>query len=162
MSYTRKHDNTQIKRSIRRFSKRTVERDSILHPSDYFIRRPITREECDNMKLLCPNCETEVIRSALPKMCSCGKLLKYKCPFVSCKYHLYLDVTSIGSLTLNHPDKEVFDLDDTCLLDATKYGERTLSDVGKLMNLTYDRIRQIQNEAFEKLKQEDILCQNIL
>ena len=41
------------------------------------------------------------------------------CPWVSCKYHLYLDVNErTGSIKLNFPGLEVWELPDTCAVDV--------------------------------------------
>src|SRR5437868_3313130 len=39
------------------------------------------------------------------------------CLFVACKYHLYLDVNpETGSIKMNFPDKEPWELQETCAL----------------------------------------------
>ena len=49
------------------------------------------------------------------------------CMFISCKHHLYLDVNpSTGSIKLNFPDREVWELADTCALDVADRGGITL------------------------------------
>ena len=41
------------------------------------------------------------------------------CPFVSCKHHLYLDVSArTGAIKLNFPDLEVWEMNETCALDV--------------------------------------------
>ena len=41
--------------------------------------------------------------------------------FVSCKHHLYLDVNpATGSIKLNFPDKEIWELEHTCALDVAE------------------------------------------
>jgi len=75
------------------------------------------------------------------------------CPFVSCKYHLYIDVNEEnGSIKINFPDKTIWDLKETCALDVAEKGGLTLEEVGDLMNLTRERVRQIENEATEILR----------
>ncbi len=64
------------------------------------------------------------------------------CLFVSCKHNLYLDVNpKTGSIKLNFPDKEIFDLPETCALDVAERGGITLEEVGAIMNLTRERVR---------------------
>lgn len=75
------------------------------------------------------------------------------CPFVSCKYHLYLDVSRKGSIKLNFPDKEVEEMQESCALDVADRGEANLDEVGVIMNLTYERVRQLEMSAMEKLKE---------
>jgi hypothetical protein len=73
------------------------------------------------------------------------------CPFVSCKHHLYLDVHRNGSLILNFPDLEPDELPVTCALDVADGGAVTLEVAAELMNLTRERIRQLEIIAFDKL-----------
>ena len=74
------------------------------------------------------------------------------CPFVSCRHHLYLDVNQKrGSLKLNFPDLEVWELPETCALDVADRGGMTLEEVGEIMNLTRERIRQLEGLGLEKL-----------
>src|SRR5260221_3789409 len=41
------------------------------------------------------------------------------CPYVSCKYNLYVDVNPrTGSVKMNFPDKELWELAETCALDV--------------------------------------------
>lgn len=75
------------------------------------------------------------------------------CPWVSCKFHLYLDVNPItGSIKLNFPDKEVWELEDSCVLDVAERGPVTLEEVGTIMNLTRERIRQLEASGTKKIK----------
>ncbi|MFH0988125.1 MAG: sigma factor-like helix-turn-helix DNA-binding protein [Parcubacteria group bacterium] len=67
------------------------------------------------------------------------------CPFVSCKHHLFLDVNPVtGSIKLNFPHLEVWEMEETCTLDVAERGGVTLEDVGKIMNLTRERVRQME------------------
>jgi len=75
------------------------------------------------------------------------------CPWVACKYHLYLDVsTRTGSIKLNFPDLEPWELQDSCVLDVADKGPVTLEDVGRIMNLTRERIRQLEQAASTRIK----------
>lgn len=75
------------------------------------------------------------------------------CPWVSCKYHLYLDIVpQSGSIKMNFPDLEVWEMSETCALDVADRGGITLEDVGNLLNLTRERIRQVERSGIEKLK----------
>lgn len=75
------------------------------------------------------------------------------CPFVSCQHHLYLDVNRRnGTVKLNFPDLEVWDMNETCALDVADRGGTTLEDVGAIMNLTRERIRQVEVKALAKLE----------
>jgi hypothetical protein len=76
------------------------------------------------------------------------------CLFVSCKHHLYLDVNpETGSIKLNFPDKEIWELEETCALDVADKGGITLEEVGAIMNLTRERIRQVETRGLLKLRE---------
>jgi hypothetical protein len=76
------------------------------------------------------------------------------CQFVSCKHNLYLDVNpETGSIKLNFPDKEIWELEHTCALDVAEKGGITLEEVGEIMNLTRERIRQVETRGLAKLRE---------
>jgi hypothetical protein len=76
------------------------------------------------------------------------------CLFVSCKHNLYLDVNpETGSIKLNFPDKEIWELEYTCALDVAEKGGITLEEVGDIMNLTRERIRQVETRGLMKLRE---------
>lgn len=118
--------------SIKRLSKRELERGRMMYPqaeTDLF-DRPVTRGDCQH-----------------------GPHAERPCPFVSCKHHLYLDVNErTGSIKLNFPDLEVWELQDTCALDVADRGGITLEEVGTIGNLTRERIRQLETRGLAKLK----------
>lgn len=112
--------------SIKRLSKRELERGRMLYPETEY-DRPKTRADCED------GCRP--------------------CPFVSCKYHLALDVNpKTGSIKLNFPDLEVEDMPETCVLDIADKGGLTLEETGDVLNLTRERIRQLELVAIAKLK----------
>ena len=75
------------------------------------------------------------------------------CPFVSCKHHLYLDVNpETGSIKLNFPHLELWEMAETCALDVAARGGITLEEVGEIMNLTRERIRQVEVRGLVKLR----------
>lgn len=78
------------------------------------------------------------------------------CPFVSCSQHLYLDVNpTTGSIKINFPDipaDEMYRMAETCALDVAGRGNITLEEVGALMNLTRERVRQIEVDAYEDMR----------
>ena len=78
------------------------------------------------------------------------------CPFVSCKFHLFLDLSAKkrGTFKQNFPGVEVWELHETCALDVADRGGSTLEEVGNILNLTRERVRQIEAEAVEKLHGE--------
>lgn len=80
---------------------------------------------------------------------------KRPCLYVACRYHLYLDVNPrTGSIKINFPDKDVHELKETCALDVAERGGVTLEEVGLIMNLTRERIRQVEASGLDKLRLE--------
>lgn len=112
--------------AVKRLTKEQLRMGRILYPeTDYW--KPVTRAACSSFER--------------------------PCPFVSCKYHLFLDVNpTTGSIKLNFPDLEVWDMKDTCALDVADRGGITLEEVGEIMNLTRERIRQVELRGLEKLR----------
>lgn len=85
----------------------------------------------------------------------CGGAQMRPCPFVSCKHHLYLDVNPVtGSVKLNFPDLEVWEMKETCALDVADRGGITLEEVGEILNLTRERIRQVEVRGLLRLKMD--------
>lgn len=112
--------------SIRRLSKAELRRGRELYPEHEYWR-PTSRKECADMER--------------------------PCPFVSCKYHLYIDVHPVrGSIKVNFPDLEVWEMTDTCALDIADRGGITLEEVGQIMNLTRERVRQLETQGLSRLQ----------
>lgn len=112
--------------SVKRMTKRELELGRLLYP-EVEVDKPRTRADCAN--------------GARP------------CPFVSCKHHLYLDVSArTGAIKLNFPDLEVWDMNESCALDVADRGGTTLEEVGAIMNLTRERIRQVEVKGLAKLE----------
>jgi hypothetical protein len=112
--------------SIRRLSKTELNLGRMMYPEEQYWR-PQTRGECADMER--------------------------PCPFVSCKYHLYIDVHPVrGSIKINFPDLEVWEMTDTCALDIADRGGITLEEVGEIMNLTRERVRQVETQGLSKLE----------
>ncbi len=77
------------------------------------------------------------------------------CPYVGCKWNLYLDVNPAnGSIKLVFPDLTPDELAETCALDVADRGGETLEKVAELMNITRERVRQIEIMARERIKNE--------
>ena len=75
------------------------------------------------------------------------------CPYVSCKYNLYVDVNPrTGSVKMNFPDKELWEVEHTCALDVADKAGITLEEVGTIMNLTRERVRQLETRGLVKLR----------
>jgi len=113
--------------AMKRLTKEELRVGALLYPMPEDVDRPRERVDCKDM----------------PR----------PCPFVSCKYHLYLDVNpETGSIKLNFPDLEVWEMKDTCSLDVADKNGITLEEVGEIMNLTRERIRQVEVRGLLKLK----------
>ena len=75
------------------------------------------------------------------------------CPWVACKHHLYLDINpDTGSIKLNFPDLEPWELDHSCALDLADEGARTLEEIGVYTNLTRERVRQVEVRGLLRLR----------
>lgn len=108
-----------------------------------------------DLKVLRANRVTEElpVRPRTRGECLHGENADRPCPFVSCKHHLYLDVTSIGSVLLNFPELQPWQLPITCSLDVADKGDHSLEEVGEFLgSICRERIRQIELGALQKLK----------
>jgi Sigma-70, region 4 len=112
--------------SVKRMTKRELELGRLLYPDLEEVTPPCVRADC--------------VDGARP------------CPFVSCKHHLYLDVSArTGAIKINFPDLDVWEMSETCALDVADRGGTTLEEVGAIMNLTRERIRQVEVKGLAKL-----------
>ena len=73
------------------------------------------------------------------------------CPYVSCRFHLFIDIVETQNpgepirVRINHPDVDLADYEGpTCALDIADAGGATLEEAGAAMGLTRERIRQIE------------------
>ena len=73
------------------------------------------------------------------------------CPWVSCRHHMYLDVRPDGGIRLNFPDLAFDEIPKTCALDLADLGGLTLEEVGTSMNITRERVRQVEAAAMGRL-----------
>lgn len=76
------------------------------------------------------------------------------CPWVSCKHHLYLSVNpKTGAIKFPFPNHEPWELSETCVLDlAQRKKGMTLDEIGELMNITKERVRQIEKLGRELMR----------
>jgi len=74
------------------------------------------------------------------------------CPFVSCRYHLYLDVFEGGELKINFKGVEIDKMPYTCALDVAEQGGIDLESIGNALDLTRERIRQIIEEGLSRIR----------
>lgn len=74
------------------------------------------------------------------------------CPYVTCRYHLGLTVMPrSGSIKATWPEQEPWEAEQTCALDLANQGGMTLAEIGEVMNLTRERVRQIEEQALAKV-----------
>lgn len=119
--------------NVQRLSKRELAIGALLWPER--VRQPATRGECRSV--------------ARP------------CPYVGCKYHLFLDELPSRSLLFNHPAREPSELSHSCSLDVADLGGATLEEVGAVLGITRERVRQIQERALVKLRTRGVLLERL-
>jgi len=73
------------------------------------------------------------------------------CPYVGCKWNLYLDVKRNGSIQLNFADLEPDQMGESCCLDVADRGGASVIEVGRVINVTRHRIMQIEREARDSM-----------
>jgi hypothetical protein len=113
--------------AMKRVTRAELQMGALLYPPVEDVERPRTRAECS--------------QEARP------------CPWVSCKHHLYLDINpETGSIKINFPDLEPWEMKHTCSLDVADAGALTLEEIGFITNLTRERIRQVEVRGLLKLK----------
>jgi hypothetical protein len=78
------------------------------------------------------------------------------CLFVSCKHQLYLNSTPAGSLQLNFPEIDPDELAESCALDVADRGGCPLEEISEALNVTRERVRQIEATALSKLNTDAI------
>lgn len=118
--------------------------------------RPLVRRDCEpcavcqavrdkeipySDSLPCGHCDDEVIWHSRP------------CIFVGCRPNLYLDVTDNGSLKLTRPELEPEEMraSRSCVLDVASHGPLTLDEVGHALDVSRERIRQLEVKALYDL-----------
>ncbi|MBK9031165.1 MAG: hypothetical protein IPL61_07485 [Myxococcales bacterium] len=132
----------ELSRKIRRRRRRTRPRSKTI------AMKRLTREELRQGALMYPPDDEPRPRTRA----ECKEELR-PCPWVACKFHLYLDVNpETGSIKINFPELEPWDLPHTCSLDIAERGGITLEEVGEIMNLTRERIRQVEVRGLLRLK----------
>ncbi len=82
------------------------------------------------------------------------------CPYLTCKYNMGVHLESDGKRMRMHRvwrgifsnTTESMRVGHTCALDAAEAGGMTLEEVGQIMGVTRERIRQIELVALKKLR----------
>jgi len=122
-------DPTEYSRVIPVSRLTRAERELAKEPTPADIARPLTRAECRDQ----------------PR----------PCPFVSCRHHLYLDVNpETGSIKLNFPHLEPWQMTESCSLDVAEKGQHTAKEVGKIMRLSKQRVSQYEERLYGGLRKK--------
>lgn len=110
--------------------------------------KQLTREQLRIGRLLYP--PVDVARPRTRGDCKGGER---PCPWVGCKWSLYLDVNEeTGSVRLNFPDREPWEMAESCALDVADRGGATLEEVGAATNVVRERIRQVEVKGLLRLR----------
>lgn len=145
--------------SMRRLSKRDLALESALYPASLNAAtpRPVTSGECEP----CPGCQAWRDAGAgddTPAACGHDPAEAVRrsrpCVFVGCVASTYLDVNEeSGSIKYNFPGREPEDMppDASCVLDLVERGGLTLEETGDALNVTRERVRQIETRALRQL-----------
>ena len=68
------------------------------------------------------------------------------CPCARCKYHLIFE-TDIRGKSDDEIVEKLLSMPESCVLDVTDTGEKTLHEVGKILGITRERVRQIEGAS---------------
>lgn len=84
------------------------------------------------------------------------------CPFVGCRYHLFLTVTQTGSIQLPHGDDVgvLKKMPQTCALDVADEGPMELRQVARALDLTLEGTLLVVNSAYARLAQTPVVQEN--
>lgn len=76
------------------------------------------------------------------------------CPWARCRHHLYnpISITEGGSVRIDYDlSDDIDEWGETCSLDLADQGGMTLEEVGDVLGVTRERVRQIVDGALGKL-----------
>lgn len=98
------------------------------------------------------------------------------CPFVSCRHHLYLDITRQNRINVNRlvddmpVEEALLEMPETCSLDVAEKDELprprdgrgyldlpTYGEVGKLFGIKHDGVRKVELRALRKIGESEAL-----
>lgn len=126
-SFTKRGDSmAKQKRKAERLSKTALDVDRFLYP-EQVTGRPKTRGDC----------------SGVPR----------PCPYVGCRYNVYLEIGRSGRVLRSFPDLEPWEIPPgkSCALDMAELDGMVLEDVGEAFSITRERARQIEEQALSHL-----------
>lgn len=79
------------------------------------------------------------------------------CPFVGCRYHTYLDFDEeSGSMKINFANYDPMDMRISCSLDIADMGGTSSGTIAQQLNLSPERIRQIERAVMERLATDEL------
>jgi hypothetical protein len=116
------------------------------------LRREIARAYAED-----PDLEGDMLRAQLARPKERGHCAggERPCPFVSCRFHLALDVSRAGSIVYNFPGVELEDMPATCALDVSETGPLTQDEVAVFLNVCgRQRVQQIEEEVLLLMREE--------
>lgn len=76
------------------------------------------------------------------------------CPWITCRYHLWAEVAFVPRRKLYRWRNDApapWEMRQTCSLDVAEEGGSTLEEVGNILGLTRERVRQLEAQALAKL-----------
>jgi len=134
---TRDQRKSRRRRNVRartvnmdRLAKREFESGKVLyHETDYW--KPKIRADCERVER--------------------------PCPYVSCRYNLFLEVTRNGSIKQTFGDLEPDGMAESCALDVADRGGATLEEVARCFNISQERARQLQKMFLARLRYDTLL-----
>lgn len=77
------------------------------------------------------------------------------CPFVACRYHLYVDVDHHANI--NVAPMEPWDMSESCALDVAERGPHDLREIADVLHMSAERVRQIETSVLWKLRRRNAL-----
>lgn len=114
--------------------------------------RLTARETIEALKLRLEVAEFDIPR---PKTRDDCKDSPRPCPWASCRFHLYLEVSENGWIKLMFPHLEVWEMKESCALDVADRAEDdgvTLEKLGGLLNISLEGARQVELEVLAELR----------
>ena len=123
----------------------------VAHRTVNVTRDSVRKERAETEKIL-SDLELEGVPISRPK--NRGECPTVRpCPFVGCRYHLWADPARGGGIKINFEGVDPTELMHSCALDMAEAHPDglTLDEVGGLMNLTRERVRQIESKVLSKL-----------
>ena len=77
------------------------------------------------------------------------------CPFVGCRYNLYLDVNpKTGHIRYNFPQRHVCQMDESCALDIAECGRLTDAAIAEILGLERSTVTKAVTRALKKMKKK--------